>query len=93
MIIGVLQIELHIPHAASLKNKRAVLKSIKDRLRNRFNVSVSEVDYCDKWQRSVLAIVTVSSDTAYVSGALDKVERFFDTVPEVCCMDRQRELL
>ena len=55
-------IELLIPHAQSLKDKRSGLRGLKDRIRSRFNASVAEVGYQDKWQRSVLAVSLVSSD-------------------------------
>ena len=59
MIVGVCTVEIHLPFSHSLKDKRKVLKSLKDRLR-RHNVSVAEVDAQDLWQRSVLGIAAVS---------------------------------
>ena len=61
MIVGHLSLEFHIPGARSLKEKRMVLRGIKDRIR-KFNVSVAEVEYQDLWQRAGLSVVTVSSD-------------------------------
>jgi uncharacterized protein len=60
--IGVLTLELRFEYAHSLKDKRHVLQSLKDRLRHKFNVAVAEIDYQDLWQRSAIAVVTVSSD-------------------------------
>jgi hypothetical protein len=60
--IGVLTLELRLEHSHSLKDKRQVIKSLKDRLRNRFNIAVAEIDYQDAWQRALLAVVTVASD-------------------------------
>ncbi len=60
--IGVLTLELRFDYAHSLKEKRHVLQSLKDRLRHKFNVAVAEIDYQDLWQRSAIAVVTVSSD-------------------------------
>ena len=60
--IGVLTLELRLENSHSLKDKRHVVKSLKDRLRNKFNVSVAEIDYQDLWQRAVVAAVTVSPD-------------------------------
>ena len=57
--IGVLTLELHLPDSHSLKDKRSVVKGLKDRLRHRFNVSVAEIGGHDTWQRSVIAAVTV----------------------------------
>ena len=73
--IGVLTLELHIEGAHSLKDKRHVVKSLKDRLRGRFNVAVSEIDYHDVWQRSLLAAVTVSSGRTRAEQVLQSVEK------------------
>ena len=73
MVIGILKLDLHIPLSGSLKEKRMILKSVKDKVRNRFNVSIAEVDDLDKWQRGKIAIVACSSDGAYLSGELNSV--------------------
>jgi len=73
MVIGVLRIELFIPDSGSLKTKRFAVKSIKDRLRNRFNVSVAEIDHSDKWQRTALGVVAVSNDTKHMDSILGNV--------------------
>src|ERR1700680_391797 len=73
--VGVLILELRIEHAQSLKDKRQVVKSLKDRLRHKFNVSVAEIDYQDLWQRALVAAVTVSSDHAHGERVLQTVER------------------
>jgi Uncharacterized protein conserved in bacteria len=62
MFVGVLQVELYIPGSGSLKAKRRVVRSLKDRIRANFNVSVSEVDAQDKWQRAVVGIACIGSD-------------------------------
>jgi uncharacterized protein YlxP (DUF503 family) len=72
--IGVLTLELRIEGAHSLKDKRHVVKSLKDRLRHKFNVAVAEIDYQDTWQRSVVAAVTVSGDRGHAEGLLQLVE-------------------
>jgi uncharacterized protein YlxP (DUF503 family) len=78
MVVGLLTIELHVPDARSLKDKRMTLRRIKDRLK-KFNVAVSEVDHQDLWQRGALAVVTVSTDQAHAEGQLqaaaDEIER------------------
>jgi hypothetical protein len=78
MIVGLLTLELHLPGAQSLKDKRMVLRGVKDRLR-KFNVSVAEVEHQDLWQRATLGIVAISDSTAAVDSALaavaDEVER------------------
>ncbi|MFC1650294.1 DUF503 domain-containing protein [Candidatus Latescibacterota bacterium] len=73
MIVGVLNIELFIPGSRSLKAKRSVVKSLKDRLKNGFNVSVAEVDYLDKWQRTTLGVAAVSNERIHAESVLTKV--------------------
>jgi len=71
----VLTLELQISEAHSLKDKRHVVKSLKDRLRSKFNISVAEIDGQDTWQRSVIAAVTVSGDHERAEQVLQAVER------------------
>lgn len=73
--VGVLILELHIEESHSLKDKRHYVKSLKDRLRAKFNVAVAEIDYQDLWQRGVVAVVTVSADQAHAEQVLGNVER------------------
>ena len=70
-----LTLELQISEAHSLKDKRHVVKSLKDRLRSKFNISVAEIDGQDTWQRSVIAAVTVSGDHERAEQVLQAVER------------------
>jgi hypothetical protein len=72
--IGVLTLDIHIEHSHSLKEKRHVIKSLKDRLRERFNVSVAEIDHLDSWQSSVIAAVTVANDRVRAEQVLQAVE-------------------
>ena len=78
MVVGVLSVELHLAGARSLKDKRMVLRRLKDRLKP-FNVAVSEVEHQDLWQRAALAVVTVSTDQAHadreLAAACDEIER------------------
>ena len=73
--IGVLTLEIRVENSHSLKDKRHVVKSLKDRLRHKFNVSVAEIDYQGLWQRALVAAVTVSSDHAHGERVLQNVER------------------
>lgn len=73
--IGVLTMELQIEQAHSLKEKRHVVASLKDRLRSRFNVAVAEIGYQEFWQRSLISAVTVSGDHTRAEGVLQAVER------------------
>jgi uncharacterized protein YlxP (DUF503 family) len=78
MVIGLLTVELHLPGSRSLKDKRMVLRSIKDRLK-KFNVAVSETAHHDLWQRAELGIVTISTADDAVDQALaaarEEIER------------------
>jgi len=71
--VGLLTLELHIPDAQSLKDKRQVLRSLKDRLRRDFNVAVAELDHHDAWQRSVVGVVTLSNEEKHLKEVLQKV--------------------
>ncbi|MBI2093207.1 MAG: DUF503 domain-containing protein [Candidatus Omnitrophica bacterium] len=68
--------DIHISLAQTLKEKRSVVKSLKDRLHNRFNVGVSEVEPNETWQRCCLGIAAVASERAYVEGLLREVSEW-----------------
>lgn len=73
MVVGLLTLEIHLPYAHSLKDKRQALKKLKDRLRARFNVAVAEVDHQDTWQRATVGVVSVNQDRAYLAQLLKEV--------------------
>jgi uncharacterized protein YlxP (DUF503 family) len=79
VVIGVLTIEFHLPGTRSLKEKRMVIGRLKARLQSRYNVSVAEVDYQDKWQRAVLALAVVSSEQPLAARLLEKICRELET--------------
>jgi uncharacterized protein YlxP (DUF503 family) len=93
MIIGVLQLELSIGDAMSLKDKRRVILSLKDRIAHSHNVSIAEVGALDEHRRSILGMAMVSNDSRYVEGALSKLVDFIRTVPSVNLMDYKIELI
>ena len=70
--------EVHLPDVGSLKGKRHVLKSLKDRLRQRFEVSVAEVDHHDVWQRATLAVAYVSGDSRHANEVISKAMDFIE---------------
>jgi len=72
MVVALLSVELHLPGAQSLKEKRMVLRRVKDRIR-KFNVAVSEVEHHELWQRAGLGIVTISTDQAHADAELNAV--------------------
>lgn len=88
-----LRIDLHIPLAGSLKGKRQVLRSLKDRLFARFNVSVAEVGSQDLWQRAQLGIAHVSLDAQGADSALRKIEDFVRHHPGSILLAVEREVL
>ena len=93
MTVGVLQVEIAIPDAFSLKDKRRVVKSLKDRIAHGHNVSIAEVGALDEHRRSILGIAMVSNDSRYVQGALDKLVDFVRLTPQVSLIDYQIDLL
>jgi hypothetical protein len=87
MFIGVCTIELHVPESGSLKNKRHSIRSLKDRIRSRFNVSVAEIDDNDLWQKATLAVAAVSNDKTHLNQTMDHVLNLVRGVPEVDLLD------
>ena len=73
--IGVLTLELRIDYSHSLKEKRQVVRSLKDRLRAKFNVATAEIDGQDSWQHSVIGVVTLSNNRTHVEQMLQSIER------------------
>ena len=80
MAVGLLTLELHIADAQSLKDKRQVIRGLKDRLRGKFNVAVAELDFQDSWQRSVIGVVTLANEERFVQEVLQKVLQEADEV-------------
>ncbi len=94
MIIGSLIIQLHLPRAHSLKEKRSVVKSVVARLRNEFNISVAEVAKQDQWQIAVIGVVCVSSDSSYAREQLQAaVEWVYNNRPDVDVTHTEIDLL
>ncbi|MBT2654370.1 DUF503 domain-containing protein [Bacillus sp. ISL-18] len=83
MIVGVAECECLIYNAHSLKEKRAVLQRILTRLKQRFNVSVAEVDYQDTWQRTKIAIAVVTSTRVATEQELQNAFKLIDSFPEI----------
>ncbi len=93
MIVGTLQIKLLLSDARTLKDKRSVLASLKSQVRNRFNVSIAEVDHQDMVQSATLGVAQVSNDTRYVNGALDKLVDFIRAFPAASLVDYRMEFV
>lgn len=75
MPVAKLTIELEIPHAQSLKDRRQVLRSMKDKLRHSFNLSIAELDDGIVWNRATLGIAAISSSTSYLTGQLHQIDQ------------------
>ena len=91
--IGILQFSLAISWSNSLKDKRSVVKSLKDRLRNHYNVSVAEIDTQDDLRLATLGLVMAGSDRRYLNGALDKILHLLEDHPDGELVEHQIELL
>ena len=87
MVLGVLTLHIHLPESSSLKKKRMIIRSVKDRIRGRFNVSFSEVDYQDKWQRSTLGAAIVTNDVKYANSVLSKIVDQMNSEKSIVLLD------
>ncbi len=93
MTVGVLRLTLYIPENHSLKGKRSVLRKIKARVRDKFNVSIAEAGDHDLWQRAMLGICQVGTDQPFVDGALREIIRFIDDLQVAELGEEQIEFL
>jgi uncharacterized protein YlxP (DUF503 family) len=93
MTIGVLQIEVEVPDAMSLKDKRRVIKSLKDRIAHGHNVSIAEVGALDEHRRCIFGVAMVANDARYVEGGLSKLVDFVRSDVRVNLLDYQLELM
>ena len=91
MVIGLLTLDLHFPGARSLKDKRQALRSLETRIRNRFNVSLAEVEHQDLWQRARLAVVSVNTDHVHLESTLQKVAGEAGTARDIELLDAHVE--
>jgi hypothetical protein len=89
MVVGVLRLELLLPENHSLKGKRSVVRTIKARVQNKFNVSIAECDDHDLWQRATLGVSQVGADQEHVDRCLREVVRFIDDL-EVAMLGEER---
>jgi len=93
MIVGVCTVELFIAESRSLKDKRQVVHSLRDRLQGKFNLSIAEVDGQDLWQKAVLGMACVANERAHVNQVLDQALNLIRSVPAVEVVRTQLELL
>ena len=83
MHVAVVRLELHIPTSRSLKEKRAALRPIIEGIRHRFGISVAEVGYQDKWQRSLVGMAVVSDSYSHAADVVASVERWIWSKPQI----------
>lgn len=81
MLVGTLLVEVHIPGSTSLKEKRQVVKSIVQRVQNRFNVSIAELNNEDLWQRATIGVAMVGDNQEHIQRKLQLVVNFMDAEP------------
>jgi hypothetical protein len=93
MTIGILHLDFLIPGARSLKDKRRVVKSLKDRLRHRFNCSVSETEFEDIWGRARITVCVVSNERQHVNTQLNEIARYAALNSEMEFLDFSIEML
>ena len=93
MYVLALQMDLHIGHAHSLKDKRGVLRSMIDGAQRRFHVAAAEVDHQQLWQRTSLGFAAVSASQQHTTEVIDEVSRFIWSFPEVEVLQEERTWL
>jgi uncharacterized protein YlxP (DUF503 family) len=93
MFVGVIQLELSIPWAMSLKDKRQVVRSLKDRLRNTFNLAVAEVGENEAWRTAVIGMTTVGNDAKFIRSVCDKIVHWVEENCEATVEDYEVEVL
>ena len=93
MVVGVLKLSFHIPHARSLKDKRRVVQRIRDRVRSRFDVSIAEVAEQDRLQLAVFGVSVVSGSAAVCDSVLEQVAHVAEAQEDAVLTDRSTELV
>ena len=93
MVIGLLIARLSIPEARSLKDKRSVIRSLRDRVMNRMNVSVAETGAQDAWRSAEMAFVTVAAESTIVQKRLSELSSLLRSTPRFVLLDVTTELL
>ncbi len=92
MVVGSISWQLSLPGCGSLKEKRAIVRSLKDRLRHRFNLSVAETNHQDVWTRCELTVAVVATDGRFADSVLDKVDDFVAKEARAIVMNTNRML-
>ena len=93
MFVGIVRIELHVPAATSLKEKRSVVRSLKERIRSRVHAAVAEVDHQDLWQRAALGVAVVSGERRQVDEMIQSVRNLVESTHAAELLDWQVQLI
>jgi hypothetical protein len=92
MVVGIVRVELHLPAAQSLKDKRQVVRSMKERIRERVRAAVAEVEYQDLWQRAAIGIAVVAAEGGQVREMLNSARNIVDQYAQAQVLDWQETL-
>lgn len=93
MIVGILTVDFMIPGSNSLKDKRQVVKSVVDTVRNKFNVSAAELESLDSWRRAVIGVACISNDKEVANTLLNRVLASIESNPRLSVTDCQLEFI
>ncbi|MCM8767778.1 MAG: DUF503 domain-containing protein [Candidatus Omnitrophica bacterium] len=93
MFVGTLKFEVIIPGSTSLKDKRRVIQSIQNKIKSKFNVSIAEVDYQDKWQRAVIGLCIVNSEKKEIENICEKIKEIIFDNGEIFVINELKEII
>ena len=93
MFVGIVRIQLHLPESRSLKDKRSVVRALKDRIRSRIRASVAEVDHHDLWQRASIGAAVVSGEHREVERMLQSIRKLAESTHGADLLDWEEEIL
>lgn len=91
--LAVLMLDFHIPQSHSLKEKRRVIKSFKDKVKNKFNVSITEVAELDKWQRAIFGVSMIGNDQRHLNECLQQIVNMVVYFPEMQLLSSKIEFV
>jgi len=93
MVVGILELEMRLSSSNSLKDKRSILKSLISRIRNNFNVSVSEIGYQDMWQSTTVGIAFITTEKSFAQRVLSRIMKFVEKERNISLIDSKMEVL
>lgn len=93
MVIGVLELDLRLFSPNSLKDKRSLIRGLISRIRNNFNVSVSEIGYQDLWQRTLVGVALITGERSFAQRVLSKIMKFVEKERDVSLVDSKMQVL